>query len=68
MQDQPAFAAFNNHFTADECLPFIINEQNEHPYFFKTDKITNQAIDYISFDPRLQKTIFMMTIDLFVMN
>ena len=30
-QAQPAFAAFHNHFTADECLPFIIDKQNEHP-------------------------------------
>ena len=37
-QDQPAFAAFHNHFTADECLPFIIDKQNEHPNFFKPDK------------------------------
>ena len=40
-------------FTADECLPFIINRKNEHPYFFKPDKITKQTIDFISFDPRL---------------
>ena len=33
-QDQLASAAFHNHFTAHECLPFIINKQNEHPYFF----------------------------------
>ena len=30
-QDQPAFTAFPNHCTADEGLPFIISEQNEHP-------------------------------------
>ena len=30
-QDQPAFAAFHNHFTADECLPFIIDKQKERP-------------------------------------
>ena len=53
IQDQPAFAAFHNHFTADECLLFIINEQNERPYIFKLETITKQAIDYISFDPRL---------------
>ena len=52
-QDQPAFAAFHNHFTADECLPFIINQQNEHPYFFKPDKVTQQTMDLISFDPHL---------------
>ena len=46
-QDQPAFAAFRNHFLADECLPFIINKQNEHPYFFKPDKVTQQTIDLI---------------------
>ena len=51
--DQPAFAAFHNHFTADECLPFIINKQNEHPSFFKPDKVTQQTMDLISFDPRL---------------
>ena len=51
--DQSAFAAFHNHFTADECLPFIINEHNEHPYFVKLDTITKQAIDYISSNPRL---------------
>ena len=52
-QDQPAFAAFHNHFTADECLPFIIKKQNEHPYFFKPDKVTQQTMVFISFDPRL---------------
>ena len=51
-QDQPAFAAFHNHFTTDECLPFIIKEQNEHPYFFEPETITKQAVDCISFDPR----------------
>ena len=52
-QNQPAFAAFHNHFTDDECLPFIIDKQNEHPYFFKSGKITQQTMDFISFDPRL---------------
>ena len=52
-QDQPAFAAFHDHFTADECLAFIIDKQNEHPHFFKPDKITQQTMDFISFDPRL---------------
>ena len=52
-QDQPAFAAFHNHFTADEWLPFIINKQKEHPYFFKPVKVTQQTMDLISFDPRL---------------
>ena len=47
------FTAFTTHFTADECLPFIINKKNEHPYFFKPDKITKQTIDLISSDPRL---------------
>ena len=68
-QDQSAFAAFHNHFTADVCLPFIINKQNGHPYFFKPDKITQQTMDFISFDPvQLQKVIFMMIIDLIVVN
>ena len=52
-QDQPAFAAFHYHFLTDECLPFIIDKQNEHPYFFKPDKITQQTMDIISFDPRV---------------
>ena len=52
-KDQAAFTAFTTHFTADECLPFIIKQKNEHPYFFKPDKITKQTIDLISFDPRL---------------
>ena len=52
-QDQRAFTALHSHFTADECLPFIINKQNEHPYFFKPDKILQQTTDLISFDPRL---------------
>ena len=51
-QDQTAFTVFTTRFTADECLPFIINKK-EHPYFFKPDKITKQTIDFISFDPRL---------------
>ena len=46
-QDQPAFAAFHNHFTADESLPFIISKQNEHPYFFKLDKITTNHGSHI---------------------
>ena len=52
-QDQAAFTVFTTHFTADECLPFIINKKNEHPYFFKPDKITKQTMDFITFDPRL---------------
>ena len=52
-QDQPAFIAFPSHFTADECLPFIISEQNEHPYFHKPQLITKQTLDYIRFDPLL---------------
>ena len=52
-QDQPAFTAFPNHFTADECLPFIRNEQNEHSYFHKPQLITKQTLDYIRFDPLL---------------
>ena len=52
-QDQSAIAVFTTHFTADECLPFIINKKNEQPYFFKPDKITKQIIDFIPFDPRL---------------
>ena len=52
-QEQAAFTVFTTHFTADECLPFIINKKNEYPYFFKPEKITKQTIDIISFDPRL---------------
>ena len=52
-QDQAAFTVFTTHFTADECLTFIINKKNERPYFFKLDKIPKQTIDFISFDPRL---------------
>ena len=52
-QDQSAFTAFPNHFTVDECLPFIISEQNEHPYFHKPQLITKQTLDYIRFDPLL---------------
>ena len=51
-QDQSAFAVFSTHFTADECLPFILNKKNEH-LFFQPDKITKQTIDFICFDPRL---------------
>ena len=29
------------------------NKQNEHPYFFKPDKVTQQTMNLISFDPRL---------------
>ena len=68
-QDQAAFTAFTTHFTADECLPFIITRKNEHPYFFKPDKITKQTIDLISFDPRLitENNLLMIT-DITVMN
>ena len=52
-QDHPAFEAFHNHFTAAECLPFIINERKKHPYFFRPETITQQTIDLIYFDPRL---------------
>ena len=52
-QDQSAFTAFPNHFTVDECLPFIISEQNDHPYFHKPQLITKQTLDYIRFDPLL---------------
>ena len=40
-QDQAAFTAFTTHFTADECLPFIINEKNEHPFF--SNQINQQS-------------------------
>ena len=30
-----------------------MNRKNEHPYFFKPDKITKHTIDFIFFDPRL---------------
>ena len=30
-----------------------MNVYHEHPYFFKPDKITQQTMDFISFDPRL---------------
>ena len=52
-QDQSAFTAFPNQFTLEECLPFIISEQNEHPYFHKPQSITKQTLDYIRFDPLL---------------
>ena len=52
-QDQPVSTAFPNHFTADECLPFIIREQYERPYFHKPHFITKQTLDYIRFDPLL---------------
>ena len=52
-QDQAAFTVFTTHFTADECLPFIINKKNEHPYFFQTRSNKKTIIDFISFDPRL---------------
>ena len=52
-QDQSALKAFPNHFTVDELLPFIISEQNEHPYFHKPQQITKQTLDYIRFDPLL---------------
>ena len=52
-QDQPAFTEFPDQFTSEECLPFIISEQNEHPYFHKPQLITKQTLDYIRFDPLL---------------
>ena len=52
-QDQPAFTAFPSYFTPDECLPFIINEQNEHPDFFRPDSIIQYNINRINFDPHL---------------
>ena len=68
-QDQPAFVAFHEHFTVDECLPFIINKRHEHPYFFQPEKIAKQTLDLISVEPPLlQKTIFLMTKDLIAMH
>ena len=52
-QDQSAFTEFPDHFTLEECLPFIISEQIEHPYFHKPQLITKQTLDYIRFDPLL---------------
>ena len=52
-QNQPAFTEFPDQFTSEECLPFIISEQNEHPYFHKPQLITKQTLDYIRFDPLL---------------
>ena len=52
-QDQSAFTEFPDQFTSEECLPFIISEQNEHPYFHKPQLITKQTLDYIRFDPLL---------------
>ena len=49
-QDQPAFTAFPTYFTPDECLSFIINEQNEHLYFFSPDSLIQHNIDRINFD------------------
>ena len=46
-QDQSAFTEFPDQFTLEECLPFIISEQNEHPYFHKPQLITKQTLDYI---------------------
>ena len=52
-QDQSAFTEFPDHLTADDCLPFIISKQNEHPYFHNPQLITKQTSDYIRFDPLL---------------
>ena len=52
-QDQSAFTEFPDQFTSEECLPFIISEQNEHLYFHKPQLITKQTLDYIRFDPLL---------------
>ena len=52
-QDQPAFTAFPTYFTPNECLPFIITEQNEHSYSFRPNSITQHNIDRITFDPHL---------------
>ena len=45
--------AFSTYFTPDECLLFIKNEQNEHPYFFRPDSLIQHNIDRIIFDPHL---------------
>ena len=52
-QVQPAFTAFSTYFTPDECLPLIISEQNDHPYFFRLDSIIQHNIDRINHDPHL---------------
>ena len=55
-QDQPAFAAVHNHFTADECLPFIIDKQNEHPYFSNQIKnTTNHGFHIFRFSNNYRK-------------
>ena len=52
-QHQLAFTAIPNFFTPNENLPFIINEQNEHPYFFRPDAIMQHNIDRINFESHL---------------
>ena len=52
-QDQPAFTAFPNYFTQNECLPFIMDKQNEHPYFFRPESIMKHNLDRINLDPHL---------------
>ena len=52
-QDQPAFTAFPNYFTPNECLPFIMNEHNEHPYYFRPESIMKHNLDRIKLDPHL---------------
>ena len=50
-RDQTAFNAFPNFFTEQECLPFLIKEQNKHKYYVNPTHIPNLFLDLLQFDP-----------------
>ena len=50
-RDQAAFNAFPNFFTEQECLPFLIKEQNKHKYYVNPTHIPNLFLDLLQFDP-----------------
>ena len=56
-QDQNAFINFLDHFTTNELLPFISNNDNKHPQYFNLTETPKQHINLISYDQMsIQKT------------
>ena len=47
---QDAFTAFPQFFTEQECLPFLIKEQNKHKYYVTPIHIPNLFFDLLHFD------------------
>ena len=56
-QDQNAFINFTDHFTTNELLPFISNDDNKHPQYFNLTETPKNHMNLISYDQMsIQKT------------